>query len=103
MDADRLREVLQEWMEANALAEDSRWWRPEEFFGDKFAEYVERPCLVLTFDGDLHDVLWSWVSDTTDGARLRREFEGLVKQHGFAIRRKSYTCIYFVESVPVAA
>jgi hypothetical protein len=98
MTAEALQNAVQCWLESNELETDTNWWKPEEFFGDKLASYTERPRLVLTFEGDLYDVLWSWVSDTTERARLRREFEEIVKQHGFSIVRKNYTTIYFVKT-----
>jgi hypothetical protein len=52
----------------------------------------------ITFQDDLHNVLWRCVSDTRQWARLRREFEAVLRQHGFAMRRKNDLTIDFVEA-----
>jgi hypothetical protein len=82
-----LKVALQAWIEKNHLEEDTIWWPPK---GDDSTG--NRPDLVLTFEGNLHSVLWCRPCEDHDDAavsRLRREFDVIVKKHGFFFQFKN--------------
>lgn len=91
-----LKAAIEDWLETLGLkAVEASFWTPEEFFGEELDEYAERPLLVMTFDGDLHDILWSPVDGDSEASRRRREFEAIVKAQGLSIHRKNAATSYF--------
>lgn len=90
-----LKRALQEWIENNGLAEDT-FWEPET----KYIVLASGPDLVLTFEGDLHSVLWCRAFNDCDAAHaslLRQEFDAIVKHHGFSFEFKNETTGHFYE------
>ena len=62
-----LKVSLQAWIEKNRLEEDTIWWPPKE--DDSTGN---SPDLVLTFEGDLHSVLWRLPCEDHDAAAVIR-------------------------------
>ena len=82
-----LKVALQAWIEKHHLEEDTIWWPLKD---DN--ETGNKPDLVLTFEGDLHSVLWRRPCEDHDAAavgRLRQEFDAIVKKHGFFFQFKN--------------
>jgi hypothetical protein len=77
--APALKKELNAWIKKNGLTEDTIWWKPEEF--QEYRETDSRPALVLTFEGDLHTVLWE--RDGSSSYKLRAEFDEIVHRRGF--------------------
>jgi hypothetical protein len=80
------KRAIQAWVEKHDLAEDTMWWSPEKFYGDKRHAFAEKVYLVLTFEGDLYYVLWCQSFNDFSQAEsegLRREFDGICARHGF--------------------
>ena len=77
---------LQSWMEKNDLTHDTGWRTAEYHYGDELKKFDEPPCLVLTFGGDLNNVLWEYPPDVPDYqlyVKLHAEFDEIVDRHDF--------------------
>lgn len=77
---------IQSWMEKNELTHDTQWHTAEEYYGDKRLKFAEPHYLVLTFEGELYNVLWEYPPDVPDYptyVKLHAEFDDIVARHGF--------------------
>ena len=89
--AQALKNELNVWIKKHGLTEDTIWWRPETF--QEFEDDVGPPDLVLTFEGDLHTVLWE--RDGPASSKLRAEFDEIVSRHGFLFNFKDEVTGFF--------
>ena len=76
---------LQKWMETYELSGDTKWWTADEFYSGKHVDFDEPPHLVLTFEGDLHRVIYGPPDlPRIDWYRERRkEFDAIVERHRY--------------------
>jgi hypothetical protein len=92
--ATALRTELNAWIKKNGLTEDTIWWKPKKF--RDYDEGESRPALVLTFEGDLHTVLWE--RDGPSSSKMRAEFDEIVRRHKFTFNFKDeITGIFYLQ------
>ena len=91
--AKSLKAELQVWIDEHDLAEETIWWPAEE-------DERTGADLVVTFEGDLHSVLWRQPFEGHNIAvacRLRSEFDAIVKKHSFLFEFKDGVTGHFYE------
>lgn len=79
-----LRDEIQAWIERNKLVCDATWWTADEYFGGKLISNDYQHYLVLSFEGDLNDVMWRQ-SLRKQGRvdKLKDEFDAILERHRF--------------------
>ena len=82
--AEVLRQQLDAWLERNDLWEGTTWRTADEYYGEEHNGFPYYHYFVLTFEGDLYNVIWCQKLDEPGRAeKLHTEFNQILKRHGF--------------------
>jgi hypothetical protein len=78
-----LKNEIEVWLRKHDLMADTGWLDLDEHYGEAQKTFPFPHYLVLWFEGDLHNVIWS-VTDDSDSPWHSRlvEFEVILKRYG---------------------
>ena len=73
------------WIRKNELGGQMKWWKAQEYYGDRLEDFADHCYLVFTDENNLYDALHGLPGDHPNYEEYRgyaAEFDAILEKHG---------------------